>query len=141
MSSIREINGKRKPTMFAAAALAMAIVGVTVSASSTGGGITITTYTGGCRAGVIDVNPQLSIARGWVFVDMYATLYDGRGRILATSRGYGNASFPYRSYYGPATVKTPRWYTYAPRGGQYVKIFIKNSSGQLVVHDTATCRT
>jgi hypothetical protein len=105
-------------------------------ASASGGGITVVTYTGGCRAGWIDINPQLQINRGARFVHMYAALYTAQGRILRTS-----GTIVYQTFYGPARAAWPRWYGGVPSGGAYVKVYVKNEAGRLLLVDTARCRT
>lgn len=132
--------------VFTSVALAITLSSVrggmpsTSTPSASGGGVQVVTYTGGCRAGIVDMNPQFRITKGWAFVNMFAALYDANGRMLMTSGGSG--SLVYRSFYGPTNwIKTVRWYVYAPNGGAYVKVFVRNADDHLVLVDTATCRT
>lgn len=142
-STLRRLGRRRLVTLPLAVAIAFAsLLGVApapVGASASGGGITVTTYTGGCRYGYVDINPQIRVQSGWVFVNMYAALYNANGRILKTSGGDG--SIVYRSFYGPSRATWPRWQGSVPRGGAYVKVFVKNADDHLVLVDTATCRT
>lgn len=141
--ALRHLVSCRLATLPIAVAIAFAslivVAPAPAGASASGGGITVTTYTGGCRSGYVDINPQIRSHSGWVFVDMYAALYDARGRIVATSGGSG--SIVYRSFSGPSVATWPRWQGQVARGGAYVKVFAKDADGHRVLIDTATCRT
>jgi hypothetical protein len=111
-------------------------------AATSGNGVSVTTYTGGCRAGVVDVNPHFSIYKNNVYIrDVSVGLYDASNRLILTAAGGGAYGFPQDSmYYAGSQLVHARWYAYAPRGGQYVVVYVKTAAGIAVI-DRATCRT
>ena len=100
-------------------------------------GITVRTYTGGCRYGVVDVNPQFRVTRGQGTIIIYAALYNINGQPIATSGDLVHEPF----YASPTTWYTgTRWYQRVPSGGVRVVVFVKRDR-RLVLYDHAPCRT
>jgi hypothetical protein len=103
-----------------------------LSMTAHGQKVDITTYTGGCGTGIVDVNPHLVVKeQGKVCVSI--ELVDANGARLTTS------GIVYEDFVYPSEIGTIHWRASAPHGGTHVHVYA-DMDGE-VTKDTAQCRT
>jgi hypothetical protein len=95
--------------------------------------MTITTYTGGCGTGEVDVNPHVE-AKIQAPLTVSVELVNAEGATLARSGIiYNNTVYP------RVDIDCGRWHQAVPRGGVTVHVY-GEMDGE-VVKDSAQCRT
>jgi hypothetical protein len=99
--------------------------------------VTITTYTGGCGTGIVDVNPHLHFNRNGNCESVAIELVNAAGAKLATSGNLleqGGHWFDAGQEYNYL-----RWRAEVPRGGTDVHVYVL-MNGELAT-DSAHCAT
>jgi hypothetical protein len=93
----------------------------------------ITTYTGGCGTGEVDVNPHVE-AKVEALLSVSVELVNEAGETLAHS------GVIYNNWVATGVdISCGRWHASVPRGGSKVHVY-GEMDGE-VVTDTATCNT
>lgn len=101
--------------------------------SAHGKALVLTTYTGGCGTGVVDVNPHV-VAKIQALLTVWIELIDGAGqRVAASGVIYENVVFT------GTDIDCGRWRQAVPRGG--VSVHVYANLNEETVKDTAQCRT
>jgi hypothetical protein len=100
---------------------------------TSGANATVTTYTGGCGTGVVDLNPHLNARIKALLIVSIELVNDAGATIERSGPFYNNVVYP------GVDIDCGRWHVAAPPVGAEVHVFAE-IDGE-VIRDTARCAT